>query len=211
MADKTDKREELFEEALKGKKIPILTLDNKWHQLFTQTGTNSEIKELEKSVNEILKEDARVKEQIKDVKRLKKKLMDSMLQDSMEEDQANDKKVIEQKRLIEECNEKLDAYQDALLDIDPRLDEENRKLMLATMEVCYEHIKEDNAFIEEIGEWITKIRIELKKNLIKKQECEIRNNNLYSYMHDIFGPDVIELFDMKYNPENPPQKKKDNQ
>ena len=25
---------------------------------------------------------------------------------------------------------------------------------------------------------------------------------MYSYMHSIFGPDVIDVFDMKYNPKN---------
>ena len=28
------------------------------------------------------------------------------------------------------------------------------------------------------------------------------NHRLYSYMHDIFGADVIEIFDMQYNPED---------
>ena len=35
--------EEFFREALIGKKIPVLTLDNQWHKLFTQTGDNDEI------------------------------------------------------------------------------------------------------------------------------------------------------------------------
>ena len=29
---------------------------------------------------------------------------------------------------------------------------------------------------------------------------EIQNAVMYSYMHDIFGADVVDLFDMKYNP-----------
>ena len=42
------------------------------------------------------------------------------------------------------------------------------------------------------------MRIELKKKVIRKQEKERKNQALYSYMHDIFGADVIEIFDMKY-------------
>jgi hypothetical protein len=30
---------------------------------------------------------------------------------------------------------------------------------------------------------------------------EQRNHDIYSYMHDIFGADVINMFDMRYNPE----------
>lgn len=32
---------------------------------------------------------------------------------------------------------------------------------------------------------------------------------LYAYMHDIFGAEVIELFDMEYNPEEKYAKKQD--
>ncbi len=56
--------------------------------------------------------------------------------------------------------------------------------------------------IEELGEWLTRTRIELKKNLIRKQEKEAKNHLIYSYMHDIFGPDVVEMFDLRYNPED---------
>ena len=35
------------------------------------------------------------------------------------------------------------------------------------------------------------------------------NHKLYSYMHDIFGAEVIELFDMKYDPEEKYQKAKE--
>ena len=33
-----EQEDEVFREALIGKKIPVLTLDNQWHRLFTQTG-----------------------------------------------------------------------------------------------------------------------------------------------------------------------------
>ena len=46
------------------------------------------------------------------------------------------------------------------------------------------------------------MRVELKKNVVRKQEMEVANQEIYSFMHDIFGSDVIDLFDMKYNPEN---------
>ena len=46
---------DLFRTALEGKKIPILTLDHKWHKLFTQTGDNDEIHALETVVNDLLK------------------------------------------------------------------------------------------------------------------------------------------------------------
>ena len=34
--------------------------------------------------------------------------------------------------------------------------------------------------------------------MIRKAEMEDMNHELYSYMHDIFGAEVINIFDMKY-------------
>ena len=79
--------------------------------------------------------------------------------------------------------------------------------MLITMEVCYKKLQENTKELEEIEAWIGEIRRELKKKVVRKQEKEAMNHRLYSYMHDIFGADVIELFDMKYNPEEKYQKK----
>ena len=55
--------------------------------------------------------------------------------------------------------------------------------------------------IQEIANWVSEIRIELKKKLVRKQEMEQRNHAIYSYMHDVFGAEVIDIFDLQYNPE----------
>ena len=72
--------------------------------------------------------------------------------------------------------------------------------MVLSMEVCYDLMQENGEQIEQIDEWINQMRIELKKNVVRKQQKELYNQELYTYMHDIFGPDVMELFDLKYQP-----------
>ena len=74
------------------------------------------------------------------------------------------------------------------------------------MNICYTKIQKNQEDIKEIAKWITQVRIELKKNLIRKQERELGNQELYTYLHDIFGPNVIEMFDMQYNPEKTGEK-----
>ena len=95
----------------------------------------------------------------------------------------------------------MEEYQDELLDLPKQIDAVNSELMLETMEICYTVIAENTQHINEIADWIANIRVELKKNVVRKQECELKNQQMYTYMHDIFGPDVIDMFDMKYNPE----------
>ena len=156
-------------------------------------------------MNDLLKKQGKNTTEQKSVKALKKKLMDEIVElaDKLDEtgDQGIQKKIDEHKRLIQECNEKLDELKDEELDIPRDLDQANYQLMLRTMEACYERLDQNMAEIKKQEEWISKIRVELKKVVIRKQEKEIDTYELYSYMHDIFGPDVIDIFDMHYHPE----------
>lgn len=205
--------EEVFQPALIGKKIPILVLDNKWHKLFTQAEYSSEIKGMEKEMNNLLKRQGKVNTESKEIKKLKKKLMDEIvvLADEMGQHptKKQEKDMADHKRLINDCNEKLEAYEEEMVELPRQINQLNNKMMLMTMEVCYKRIQQNTTELEAIEEWIGNIRRELKKKVIRKQEKEAMNRQLYSYMHDIFGADVIELFDMKYNPEEKYKKKVD--
>lgn len=204
------KTDEVFEPALIGKKIPILTLDNKWHQLFTQREYTSEIKQMEKELNNLLKRQAKVNDDSKEIKKLKKMMMDEIvvLADELEKSPSKklEKKQEECRRIVTECNEKLEACEEEMVELPRQINQLNNKLMVATMEVCYRRLQRDSGELNEIEEWIANIRRELKKKVIRKQEKEAMIHQLYSYMHDIFGPDVIEMFDMQYNPEERYQK-----
>lgn len=196
------RKEEIYKPALVGKNIPILTLDNKWHRLFTQTQISPQILAKEKQLNELLKRQGKLNNECKKLRGIKAKLRDEIvkLMDGGNESASAQKKQEENKRLIEDCNERLEADQEELLDIEKEINHVNYELMLLSMEVCYETIRDNTAEIEQIDKWINQMRIDLKKNVVRKQEKEVYNQNLYSYMHDIFGPEVIEIFDMKYNP-----------
>ena len=204
--------DEVFKPAISDKKIPILTLDHNWHKLFSQAHITPEIEALEKQVNDLLKKQGKNTTEQKKVKALKKKLMDEIVELAALYDEtgkeAVQKKISERKRLVEECNEKMDELQDEALDLPHELNKVNMELMLKTMEACYQRLEENTKEIQEYEEWIKNIRIELKKNIIRKQEKEIDTYELYTYMHNIFGAEVINIFDMHYNPEQYAPKKK---
>lgn len=189
-------------DALSMKKVPIAILDNKWHRLFAKVGKTKEIEKCEQKLNELLRQQGRVNTEIKSIKKLKMNLMDEIV--ALMEDASAQNKVEENKRLIDECNEKVDSYNDVLMELPKQIGEVNRELMNLTMEVCYEELHSNEKDIDELAKWLDNIRVELKKNVVRKQEMEIENQEIYSYMHDIFGPEVIGLFDMKYNPSDNP-------
>ena len=197
--------DEVYMSALEGKSIPILTLDNKWHQLFTQTEMTPEIEALADQLNSLVERDGKLRNETKNIKKLKKKMLGEIVP---LRDQANksgsaqiEHEISERTRLINECNEKLASRQDELLDLSREIYDVDYKLMIETMKACYETLHDNTDEIKGLDQWISQVRVELKKNVIRLQEREMENYNLYSYMHQIFGPEVIELFDLKYDPD----------
>ena len=197
------KESEVFRASLEKVQLPILILDKKWHQLFQMIGKSQDIKDAEEQVNHLLKEQGRLTQDIKEFKKIKSNLMDEIVanMDQLEEKRADDKRTLidDNQRLIEEVNRKLDEASDALLDIPNLLKEENEKLMVYCMDYCYDLLKANGEKIEEIGNWIKKIRLELKKNILLKQDAEIKNQEIYNYMHAFLGAKVINVFDLKFD------------
>ena len=74
MNDKKD-----FEAALKGKKVPLLVLDQKWHRLFAIHGKTDEISATEKELDELLKLQGKYNNELKNLKKLKSKIMSNIV------------------------------------------------------------------------------------------------------------------------------------
>lgn len=196
----TGEERERYTAFLKDKKISILTLEHKWHKLFPHGNKPVSITVLEEEVNECMQREGSLRTDIKDLKKLKKKLMDGIVCNmGGTEDKKQIKKMEESQRLILEINEKIEDYENELIELPPRLKTANTALMLETMAYCYKQMHENADDIQEIAEWIKNIRIELKKNVLRKQDKELRNKLIYTYMHDIFGPEVIDIFDLESN------------
>ena len=199
------KDDNVYMSALEGKSIPILTLDSKWHQLFTQTEMTPEIESLADELNALVERDGKIRTETKNIKRIKKKLLGEIVP---LRDQANksgsaaiEKEISERTRLINECNDKLKDQEDELLDLSREIYDVDHKLMVETMKACYETLHDNTDEIKALDQWISQVRVELKKNVIRLQEREMENYNLYSYMHQIFGPEVVDIFDLKYDPD----------
>ena len=199
MGDVMKRTREQFREALQGKNIPVLTLDNKWHQLFTQAETTEEIEALSRRLNQLLMRQGKLNTETKEIRRIRKRLMDEVMENAEELQQEPDKKLAKKqednRRLLEECKQRLEANQEELKFLPDQIDQTNQELMLASMEACYDFLKENSREIEELDAKMKELRIELKKKTVRKQEKEKKNQELYTYMREFFGPEVVELFD----------------
>lgn len=209
--DGDEDRRRIFAEALEGKRIPVLTLDNKWYQLLNQEA-REEISGQAEQLNALLKQQGKLNNEVKEIKRLKKRLMGEIVslmgEGEQTEDSENIQKVEQNRRLVEECNEKLESCQDELLDLPREIEKLNFELMLATMDQCYDAMAENKEQIWEIEQWISDVRVKLKKKLIRKQEMERQNHAIYTYMHDVFGAEIVDIFDMHHDEDEEGKKEK---
>lgn len=196
------KTEEEFRAALSDKNIPLLVLDQKWHRLFAIHGKTDEIKEKEAKVNELLAQQGRANTELKKLKKIKNQLMDEIVQNMDDEDDDSaerEKKRLENKKLIDEVNEKINEEEDLLLELPKEIKEVNESLMILSMDYFYSKLRVNQTEAKEIEDWIAQVRIDLKKNIIRKQNRTINNKEIYSYLHDIFGAEVLDLFDIQYD------------
>ena len=196
------KTEEEFKKALSNKNIPILVLDQKWHRLFAIHGKTDEIKEAEAEVSELLALQGKINNELKKLKKIKSQLMDDIVQNMDDENDNSaerEKKRQENKKLIDEVNEKIAEEEDRLLEIPKEIKDANERLMILSMDYFYSKIRVNHTEAQEIEEWIAQVRIDLKKNIIRKQNRTINNKEIYSFLHDIFGAEVLDLFDIQYD------------
>ena len=73
--------------------------------------------------------------------------------------------------------------------------------MVQTMEFCYHIMSSNEVEREQLASWIEQMREELKQKIVRKDAIDGKNREIYAYLHDIFGAQVLEAFDLKYEDE----------
>ncbi len=193
-----------FHKAFKGKKIPILTLDERWYELFPQHEKPNHIKEIECQLNDLLKRQGKLVNDMKDLKNLKSQLMKEIIENmEVSEDSSNSYKILEKNpKYIKEISEKMADMDEELANLPYRIKETNEKLIVESAKIWYQVLEENNQKIGDISQWIDKTRNELKEKLLQKQDMEIKNSQIYTYMHDLLGPDLVQVLDDSFKPDN---------
>lgn len=198
---KKEKRSD-FHKIVKDKKLPILTLDNRWHELFSDDQKSTEIKDLEQKVNNLLKKQGKLVNDIKDMKKLKNSLIkDIMVNMDISTDiigKEKEKKLGKNKLYINELNEKIDKAMDELGEIPYQIKKVNEELMAESINMFYDRLEKNKIELKEVADWINNIREELKQKILIKQDLEAKNSMIYTYMHDILGAELMETFDEEH-------------
>lgn len=193
MSAKKNTSELSIAERLKGKKVPILVLDQRWHKLFPEGVKPDGIAVLEQRLNDLLKEQGKLVNEIKDLKRAKKKLMDAIV--SGMGNTGNDKKKDKQQKLLIETKERIEEQSDRLMELPYEIQKANGELLEVGITYCYEELKNRTLALEALKEEIDIRREELKEKVAYRVELEESVDATYSMMHDLLGREVMNVFD----------------
>jgi len=178
--------------------IPILTLDKNYYSLFADDADKPErIRVLEEKVNELLKKQGQVNEDLKEVQKIKKRLIQGVV-DDMELDDTDPKhvkKMNESQRLIQEAKTKINELNDEALEVPAKLSAANLELLTATIQYCYQKMNANKSDIALLDKWINDTRVKLKKKLVIKQDKELDNDKMYGHLHDILGQQLMGVLD----------------
>lgn len=188
---------EVIENSLLHMNIPILILDERYNLVMPDKDKTPNIRKLEAKLAALLKQQGKITNNIKDVKKIKSRLLQEIV-DNMDGDSnnlAHQKKMEKTQRLVQEAKDKLTELEDAELEIPREIKMANQELLLEFIQVCYGKLNTNREDIELLDRWINEMRVELKKKLVIKQEKEQKNSNIYAYMHDLLGPELIQMFD----------------
>jgi len=188
-----------FNSIVKNKKLPILTLDSRWHELFPDEKKTHRIRDLEQKLIKLLKTQGKLVNEIKDMKNLKKSLMSEIVANmDIENDsksKSKEKKLDRNKNYINELNKKMDNASNRLADLPYEIKRVNEELLVESIKNGYDRIHDNQEDLSKISDWIIKTREELKRKIVLKNDMETTNKQMYSYLHDVLGPEIIEAID----------------
>ncbi len=193
--------EELGTKQLKKQRMPIITLDNSWHQLIADIKT-PQISVLEKDLNSLLKEQGKLNTDYVEYTRLKKEMLDTILELTHEafelgSDQAM-KKIEDQQKMVLKINEKLEIIEPRLDIIPGEIQEINNMLIDQTAQLCYGHINTYREKSQILDEEIQIIRSTLMKKTEEKKTYDKKLEQTYKFLHQLVGADFIEKLDNVY-------------
>lgn len=190
-----------FNKIFKGKKIPLLTLDERWHALFPDYNKPVSVKVIENNLNDLIKQQGKLINDMKGLKQLKNKLLQEIIThmdvNDTKEGKLKAKKLEKNQKLIKEIGNKMKKIEDELIDLPYKIKEMNENLIIESSIVCYERLNVNNKKVAEISVWVAKVREDLKEKILEKQDMEMKNTEIYSYMHDVLGAELMQELDEK--------------
>ncbi|MCX7710268.1 MAG: hypothetical protein N2484_10525 [Clostridia bacterium] len=182
--------------------ISLLTLDERWNSLFSNTEKSPEILKAEEKLKELLKEQSRLIAESKESAQRKKTCMDKIIKLTTEVYENNNEQAKEEmqncEKEIKKINERMESIEKDLENMPDLLKETNLELLEHTVNNVYLNIRAKQKRVSELETLIEETRNKLKEYIDEKESLSQDNTDVYSYFHDLLGGEELEKLDREY-------------
>ncbi|WP_416198502.1 MAG: hypothetical protein ACFWUA_01960 [Sporanaerobacter sp.] len=189
---------DLDENIILKNKIPILINDENWIKLFSDVD-DKYIKSHKEELEELLKEQKKIENEISSLQREKLKCMKMILGIS---DAVNNEEKVESVSLLDEYSEKIYGINDKIDDLTFQLEtipkeirEANYELLKATVKYGYRELKTKEKKLEETTEELEELKERLKELINEKHDYEEWVSGTYTFLHGMLGNKEMEKLD----------------
>lgn len=190
-------------DALQKKRVPLLTLDPRWHQLFPEHTKSKELKRKEEALQALVKKQGQTNNDLKEYEKARKVVMENVLQnmtDGNEQDSdVRGKKQDANQKLLEELKDKIRDVKEIQEALPEQIKEANQELLLQSMRECYDTLVGNTSAIRYEEQKIQEMRAELTEHILKKQDMEMKSSETYKFMYDLLGAELLNIFDREYD------------
>lgn len=187
---------------LKKNNIHLLILDERWNGLFKDTDKTDKIKQCEKKLRELLKNEAHLISESKEVANRKKVCMDTIISLTSEVFEKNDEQAKEKMRNCEKeikyINQRMKEIEEGLEVMPDKVREANLELLEHTVNSVYFKMRENQKRYKELEKIIKVTSQKLEEYTEEMEVLSQGDTDVYSYFHDLLGGEEIEKLDKEY-------------
>lgn len=182
--------------------ISLLILDERWNKLFVNAQKTSAIIRSEEKLKELLKEEARLIAEQKEIASLKKHHMNKIIKlttDVFDNDDRDAKREMNNsEREIVRINNRSKRIEERLDEMPDRLKQANLELLEQTVNIVYFKIRSGEKRVVELEKLIEEAKAKLKAYIDEKESLSQDHTDIYSYFHDLLGGEELEKLDSEY-------------
>ncbi len=197
-----EKKIHLGKNILKKNGITLLFVDERWKKLYDKFAKTQDIINFENEISSLLKEQSRLKLELKQLNACKKEYMDkivSLTSQVFDNDSDNAREDMDYcRKEIRRMNLRGAEIERRLEEIPGIIDGDNLEMLECAVNYTYEKM---NGYIKRMGELeglVDEARVKLRKYVEEMQIISDDYSLIYSNMHDLLGSEELDRLDRLY-------------
>jgi len=160
------------------------------------------IERSEQKLRELLKEEARLTAEQKEIASAKRHHMNRIMELTTEAFEKGNEAAREEmkhsEREIKRINKRAKSIEEQLGEMPYRLRQANLELLELTVKIVYYKIRSNRKRVEELDKLIEETREKLREYIDEKGMLSQDDEDIYSYFHDLLGGEELEKLDMEF-------------